>query len=769
MRSIRYCFLTICFLSPVLYSCVEEGKYGKKVSDSQPADLVNPLVGTASSFDFSTGNTYPAIAVPWGMNFWTPQTAPMGDGWAYTYDAKKIRGFKQTHQASPWLNDYGAFSIMPVVGELKIGEDDRAAWFSHKEEASRPYYYKVFLADYETLVEITPTERAAQFRITFPDSDYSYILIDGFDMGSMVEADPENRRITGYCRNNHGGVPENFHNYFVAIFDKPFEVVGTWNGVKFLDGSDKQEGEHVGVVLRFETKRGEEIGIMVASSFISPEQADLNLTREIGDNSFIETKNKAKKHWNDALSRFEVRGGTLEQQKTFYTALYRTMLFPRIFYEVDSIKQIVHYSPYNGKVEPGYMYTDNGFWDTFRAVFPLFNIMHREQNSKIMQGLANTFLESGWLPEWASPGHRSAMIGSNSTSIIADAYLSGIEGFDIDILYEAILKNTKKEGPLHSVGRRGVDYYNHLGYVPYDVGINESAARTLEYAYADYCIWQLAKSLNRPRKEIDLFHERANNYNLLFNKETGFMCGKNEDGSWQENFNEYKWGDAFTEGNAWHYTWSVFQDLAGLAELMGGRKAMESKLDALFEAPLTSDHSYYGFQIHEITEMKVANMGQYAHGNQPMQHGIYLYNYVGAPWKTQYWVREVMNRLYTPYPDGLCGDEDNGQTSAWYVFSALGFYPVCPGSQQYVIGSPLFDQAILSLENGNKFEVIAEGNSRDNKYIQQASLNGQALNRSWINQDEILQGGTLTLEMGPDPNKNWATDPAHAPYSMSEE
>ncbi len=753
-----------------IFGCREPGANDQSRNDlskSNITDLPNPLVGTFSSFLLSNGNTYPAIALPWGMNFWTPQTGRMGDGWGYTYQANKIRGFKQTHQPSPWINDYGAFAIMPVVGDLKVTEDDRACWYSHKSETVRPYYYSVYLGDYDATVEISPTERAAMFRITYPESEQSLLIVDGFKSGSMVEAFPKEQKVVGYCRNNSGGVPFNFHNYFELQFDTPFEVYGTWDNGSIIEGGTRAEGEHVMAVLKFNTKKGQQVHAKVASSFISPEQAKLNLEREIGQRTFMEIKSEARNTWEKQLSRIEVEGGTLEQRRTFYTALYRTLLFPRKFYEIDADEQIVHYSPYNGEVLPGYMFTDNGFWDTFRAVFPFFTLMHRELDSQIMQGLVNAYLESGWLPEWASPGHRDCMIGSNSASIIADAYIKGIRGYDIETLYKAILKNSANAGPLSSVGRLGAEYYNKLGYIPYDVGVRENVARTLEYAYDDFAIWKLAQALERPDEEITLFKKRANNYKNIFDTSTNFMRGKNADGNWQEPFNPFKWGDAFTEGNAWHYTWSVFQDPSGLASLMGGPEVMEAKLDELFKSPPVADHSYYGFQIHEITEMVIANMGQYAHGNQPMQHGIYLYNWAGAPWKAQYWIRNVLDRLYSAQPDGLCGDEDNGQTSAWYVFSALGFYPVCPAQPEYVIGTPLFDRVTLKLENGNTFIVEANGNSSENFYIQKADLNGKPFDRTWIGHEEIMDGGNLTFALGNIPNKEWGTDPKAIPYSMS--
>ena len=732
------------------------------------ADYVNPLVGTMSTYALSNGNTYPAIAVPFGMNFWTPQTGKNGDGWQYTYTSNKIVGFKQTHQPSPWINDYGCFSIMPVTGKPEIKEDKRASWFSHKSEIAKPYYYSVYLSDPDASVEITPTERAAQFRITFPETTESFIVLDAFHKGSYVKIIPAERKIIGFNSYNSGGVPANFKNYFVMYFDADFTDVKVWKDADILDKTEI-EASHAGAIVKFNTIKNRKVGIKVASSFISYEQAELNLQREIGKDEFAATMQKAKEAWNSELGKILVDGGTENQMITFYTSFYHALLFPRKFFEYDKDNKVMHYSPYNGKVLPGYMFTDNGFWDTFRAAFPLSTIINTELNSQIMEGLVNTYKESGWLPEWASPGHRDCMIGSNSSSIIADAYLKGIRGYDINTLYEAILKNSANEGPVGSVGRLGVKYYNNLGFIPYNVKINENVARTLEYSYDDFTIMKLAKALNRPQSEIDTFAKRALYYKNVFNKGTNFMQGRNRDGKWQTPFVPEKWGDAFTEGCSWHYTWCVFHDIKGLQDLMGGREKFAQKLDSLFYAPPKYDYSYYGVQIHEITEMAIANMGQYAHGNQPVQHGIYLFNYAGEPWKAQYWVRQVMDRLYTPYPDGLCGDEDNGQTSAWYIFSALGFYPVCPGSGQYVIGAPLFKKATIKTGDGKVFIIEAPENSDKNFYISGIELNGIEYSKTYIEHKFIMSGGSLLFKMTNHPDKNRKLKDDDYPYSFSVE
>lgn len=730
---------------------------------------VNPLVGTDSKKELSNGNTYPAIAMPWGMNFWTPQTNKMGDGWCYQYAANKIRGFKQTHQPSPWINDYGAFSIFATTENLVFDEEKRESWYSHKAEISTPHYYKAYLANYNTTVEITPTERAACFRITYPQTDKAYLIVDGFFKNSYIKVFPKERKIIGFACNATGGVPSNFKNYFVIYVDKDFDQSFTVEDGAILEDKLEVESKHSGSIIRFKTKANEQVNLKIASSFISLEQAELNLEREIGDNTFDQIVQKGKAEWNKQLSRISVEGGTDAQLTTFYSAMYRTMLFPRKFFEFDKGNKIVHYSPYNGKVLDGYMFTDNGFWDTFRAAFPLLTIVFPELNSQIMEGLANAYKESGWLPEWASPGHRDCMVGSNSAILITDSYLKGIPNKEINTLYEAIVKNSQNEGPLSSVGRFGVDYYNKLGYVPYNVGKKENTARTLEYAFADYNIWKLSIALNRPQTEIDTFAKRAQNYKNVFDKSVNFMRGRNEDGTFQSPFQPDKWGDAFTEGCSWHWTWCVFHDVQGLIDLMGGKNKFIEKMDSVFVAPPTFDYSYYKKQIHEITEMLIMNMGQYAHGNQPIQHMPYLYNYAGEPWKTQYHVREIMNKLYTPAPDGLCGDEDNGQTSAWYVFSAMGMYSVAPGTNQYVLGAPLFKKSTLKLENGKTFVINAGNNSAENLYVQKAKLNGKTHTKTYLNHSDITNGGTFNLTMSAIPNKSKGVNASDFPYSMTNE
>ena len=723
-------------------------------------DYVNPLVGTLSDFELSSGNTYPVISRPWGMNSWTPQTGKMGDGWQYTYSAKKIRGFKQTHQPSPWINDYGQFSVMPMVGDSVIfDEDKRASWFSHKAEQAKPYSYSVYLADYDTEVEFAPSERAAAFSVKYGEQSTMqtrWLLVDAFDGGSSLRQ-LDAYTLVGITRKNSGGVPSNFANYFVVRFTQPITELKTQTT------QDKQGLSHSMVAVRLKTEERVQT-FYVASSFVSEEQALINL-KEVQGQSMKAIAEIGRAEWNKLLGRIAVKG---EEQKnrTFYSNLYRCLLFPRRFYELNQRGDTIHYSPYNGKVERGYMYTDTGVWDTFRALFPLINLVYPEEGAKMQEGMLSAYRERGFFPEWASPGHRDCMVGNNSASVVADAFLKGLGRVDTIELIKGLLKSTENRHPqIKSTGRWGHEYYNKLGYIPCDVDINESAARTLEYAYDDWCIMQVLKRAKADSAQIQLFKNRSLNYRNLYDKSSGWMRGCTKQGDWEKPFSPYKWGGVFTEGNAIHYTWSVFHDVQGLIDLMGGDKAFINKLDTVFTMPPLFDNSYYGFTIHEIREMQIMNMGNYAHGNQPIQHMIYLYNYAGAPYKAQKRIREVMDRFYSDAPDGYCGDEDNGQTSAWYVFSALGFYPVTPAHQEYVIGVPYFKEVTLNLPSG---KTVIKTTDVAQTYIKQVERNGKPYKLNYIRYQDLLAGGLYTFYLDAKPS-SWGSSVDSRPYSMSRE
>lgn len=737
-------------------------------ANTEPVDMVNPLTGTLSKFELSTGNNYPVIALPWGMNFWTPQTGKNGDGWQYTYTADKIRGFKQTHQPSPWMNDYGMFSLMPITGEVTFDEEKRASWFSHKAEIAKPYYYRVYLADYDITTEIAPTERAAMFRFTFPQEEMSYVVLDAYDRGSYVQIQPEKNRIVGYTTRNSGGVTKDFKNWFIIDFgSRSFDYTSVTDSKEIFTDRKELKDNHTGAIVGFRTGHRDVVTARVASSFISLEQAERNLN-ELGKKSFDEIASDGRKIWNDVLGRIQVEGGSEEQMRTFYSCLWRSLHFPRRFYEIDDKGNPIHYSPYNGQILPGYLFADTGVWDTFRCLFPFLNLVYPSMNEQMQAGLVNTYLESGYLPEWSSPGHRDCMIGQNSASVVADAYIKGIRVANQDKLWDAVTYGAHHHLDRSASGRVGHDYYDRLGYVPCNVGIGQNVARTLEYAYNDWSIYTLGKAMGKSEAELAPYKKAALNYANVYNPARKLMCGREEQGAFNADFVPENWSGEFCEGNSWHWSFCVFHDPAGLSKLMGGRDEMTEMMDSVFVLP-----SYLGLRsrgmIHEMREMQVMDMGQYAHGNQPIQHMVYLYNWTGQPWKAQYWTREIMDKLYNPNADAYCGDEDNGQTSAWYVFSAMGFYPVCPGTKQYAMGSPLFQKILVKLENGKTIQIEAPDNNKQTRYVNDVKVNGKSVSRTWLEHDELTKGATIKFQMSSKPNKKRGTDEKDAPYSFTQE
>ena len=444
--------LTLLLLAPL--RCAAEGTL---------VELANPLQGTDSVQEFSHGNLYPAIATPFPMNVWAPYTQPLPDSFYYQYRQSRFCGIRQTHQPSPWINEYAAFSFMPVAGELRLTDADRASEFSHDDEEAHPSYYRAHLRTPDATIEVTPTERCASFRVTYGAKAPAYLVLDAFPGGSTVRILPEERKIVGISRYRHGGTPDGFANYFVVEFDQPFQAFGTWTPDGAQKGQVSQTADHVGAYLEFDTTASRIVTFRVASSFISPEQAELTLEREIGADSFDVVRAKADAAWNEMLGRVQVEGGTLEQRRTFYSALYRTLLFPHKFYEVDAHGENSYYSPYDGKVHAGVMYTDSGLWDTFRAVHPLFNLLYPETNAEILQGLLNAYDQSGWLPAWASPGHRDCMIGNHAFSLFADAWVKGNRDFDARRALAAMSHDAGAAGPLHTLGREGVQLLPRSG------------------------------------------------------------------------------------------------------------------------------------------------------------------------------------------------------------------------------------------------------------------------------------------------------------------
>jgi predicted alpha-1,2-mannosidase len=730
------------------------------------ADLPDPLVGTWSMFELSHGNTYPGVFTPFGMLGWTPQMTE-GNGWPYQFFRENLIGFMATHQPSAWMSNYGPFSLMPMTGSLQVQPGERSSHFSHDNERALPYLYSVLLDAYKVKVEMTASPHGGAFRFTFPKTEDAYVLLDGNRGGSTIEIHPENNTITGRNTSGAHNAP-NFAQYFVAVFDHPFTRHGVWEipdrqgrtqpnqAVTIEADKVSREGNRVGAYAGFTTRQGEQVTVRIGVSLISPEQARRNLDLDMPEADFDRIAGRAKSAWEGQLAKIDVEGGTEAQRRTFYTALYHAVQFPHMLQETDGNGQMVHWSPYDGKVHPGEMFADNGFWDTFRAQFPLLTILEPQKDAGIIRAMLHAYDEGGFIPKWPNPGETNVMIGTHGDSVIADAYVKGIRDYDVEKAYAALRKDATEKGAGVFQARSGIEDYIKLGYVPYDHGVRESVACTLEYSYDDYAVAQMAKALGKDA-DYKLFQARTKNYRNLYDPSTGFMRGRKSDGSWIEPFDPLAWGGVYTEGNAWQWLWSVQQDIPGLMELMGGKEAFARRLDSLFSATTSFRVGGYGGVIHEMTEAKMEDMGQYAHINEPVHHVAYLYDYAGQPWKTQQWVRTIMDRLYKPGPAGWLGDEDTGQMSSWYIFSALGFYPVNPGQPIYALGSPLFDKATIHLENGKTFRVEATRKAAGDVYVQSASLNGKPLERAWISHDEIVNGGVLSFRLGPQPNRKWGT------------
>jgi predicted alpha-1,2-mannosidase len=735
---------------------------------AQQQDLVryvNTLQGTNSKHELTRGNTYPTTALPFGMHTWTPQTGRNGDGWKYQYFKDKIRGFQQAHQCSSWTNDYAVFSLMPGIDQLQVDENARELAFSHADEVARPDYYKVKFQN-QISTEIAPTERGAHLRFSYPKGRKGFLVLDGYTNISGVTIDAKKRKISGYVNNGRGFKP-GFKSFFVMYFDQPIKKFGTWENRKQTVHADSTTAEGLGKGAWLEFAAGSTVQVKVASSYISAAQAELNLSRELGAAKKLEqTQAKAAAVWNASLGKIQVEGGTEADKATFYSCFFRASLFSRKFYELDEKGQPYYFSPYDGKVHQGYMFTDTGFWDTFRAQFPLNAMLHPEMHGRYMNAMLDAYDQCGWLPSWSFPSEAGSMIGNHAISLFADAWVKGIRTFDPERALKAYQHEANNKGPWGPAnGRDGWKEYYQLGYVPYPK-YREATAKTLEYAYDDFCGYQLATQTNNSFF-ADVFSRNMYNYRNVYDKSSGFMRGRDVNGQWTKNFDPVEWGGPFTEGNAWHYQWSVFQDTQGLINLMGGNKAFTAKLDSVFSGPNTVKTGTYGGMIHEMTEMVMANMGQYAHGNQPIQHMVYLYNYANEPWKAQYHARDVMAKLYDATENGYPGDEDQGQTSSWYVLSALGFYSVTPGVDEYVFGSPAFEKTSIKMENGKTFTVLAKGNNKENVYIQSATLNGKPYTKNFIRHADIVNGGTLIFEMGPKPNTGRGLLSEDKPFSLT--
>ncbi len=734
--------------------CVTELAQAK--IDDSPLDHVRAATGTINTFALSTGNVYPAICRPWGGPMWAPVTKPgHQEGWFYDYTGTSFYGMRLTHQPSPWMGDFGQVTVTPVSGGVGARMEDRRSHFSHKSETIRPDYYRVYLGDWDIKLEVTAARRSAVMRITYGDTAKPGFVVDAMGGDGKVRVDAAKRRVYGVSKRRRTPVADDFGNRFVVEFDRDIVSVegeGSWTCVRFAP-----------------TKRGDVVTARMASSFVDESYAVANLA-EVAEKSFDDVRAESEKIWNLVLGRFKIETPDIDRKRMFYTALYRASLFPRAFFDVDrKTNKAVHRSPTPGGVFEGPFFAGTGFWDTFRALFPLLNFVYPEVNAFMTEGLENSWKEAGWLPEWSSPGLSDCMTGNNSASVVADAWLSGAAGrASAEELWKALVHGANNQHPEQgATGRWGAADYNSLGYVAHAKGRHGTVARTLEYAYDDWCIWRFGKAIGKSDAETAQYRKHAGNWRNVIDPKHKLANGRYADGRFRDDFNPIKWGDGdFVEGNSLHWTWSVVHDVAGLMEAMGGRDAFAAALDdVLARRPEICESDRRGM-YHEMREMMLADMGQYAHGNQPAQHMLYLYDWCGQPWKTQHWVRETMDRLYSPTPDGYCGDEDNGQTSAWYVWSALGFYPVCPGSGQYAIGSPALERAEVKMPGGDVLVIEAPGAAKK-RYVEFVTLNGKLVKENWLSAAELRKGGKLVFKMSAAPVKTRGTEASAAPYSMS--
>jgi predicted alpha-1,2-mannosidase len=715
-------------------------------------EYVNTLRGSDSSPEFSRGNTFPAVALPFGFNFWTPVTEANSDRWLYTYRAKHIVGFAVSHEPSPWIADHGSIQVMPMFGKLRIGAAERRTPFEHTAEIARAHYYSVDLPQEGMRVAITPTDHASKWRFSFANAGDAYVVFGSIDTApGQLSVDSQARSIQGFVDQNGPRL------YFYARLDHP------------ISDSGVVQGASASGWVKLEVRAGEATEMAMATSFIGVEQARSNLEQEVGKRDFEQVRLAAAAAWERHLGMLEVQGATEDEKVTFYSNLYRTLLYPNSMWEqVEGDAK--YFSPYTNQLKKGRIYVNNGFWDTYRAEWPLLGLLMPSKAGEMLEGFVTAFRDGGWVPRWSGPGYVDCMVGSSSDIVFADSYLRGVTGFDIKTAFASMLKNALTHSADGRLGRKSNERAIFKGYVPAE-HMSESTAWTLEDTVNDFGIGQIAKVL-RDEVHHEYFSNRALRYVTTYSPSVGFFRGRRSDGTWRTadpEFDARAWGYEFTEGNAWHYAAAVTTDPEGMSRLAGGRARFAQKLDAIFAAPAEFRVGSYGQVIHEMREAQAAGMGQYAHSNEPLHSLIYMYNYLGQPAVTARRVRQVLTRLYDSGVGtgrGYLGDEDNGQMSAWYLFSALGFYPAAPGHAEYVIGAPLFQRAVLHLENGKLFTVSAPENSSKNVFVQRARLNGMPYTKSYLSHSDIVAGGLLELEMGPAPS-SWGTGEHDAPSSIT--
>lgn len=731
-------------------------------------NLVNTLQGTESVSSFSHGNTLPITAMPFGMNHWAPQTNS-DFRWWFRAGERKLQGIRCTHQPSPWIADYAPLLLMPTTGVRSLRPDAWASSYRPSESTFRPHRFETTLGRYRTKLAFVPTERGGVSKIEFPTNEPTARLIlrcdageKGMERPATIHIDKAAGLITGHTNVFHHGAPANFAMHFVIKLSQPIDAFGTFaDGVTSDDAATIENGVNAGAYVEWSQPQAA-IEARLATSFVSLDQAKLNLERELGDAAFDQLAHRAADAWDAQLNQIQLEDLDDDRRATFYTCFYRTKLFPRVAHEFDAGNKQVHYSPFDGKVHDGPHYTDNGFWDTYRTQFPLLCLLDPKRVGEMLSGYLNAYRAGGWLPQWASPGYRDCMIGTHSDAVIADAIVRGIGGFDQKLAYEAIKKNATVPSDKSSYGRKGLDDLRKLGFLTTKHYHGTSA--TLDFAYDDFCISQVAEKLGEAG-DAKTFREHSQVYRNVFDASVNFFRGRNADGSWQSPFDPLDWGGPWVEGSAWQHAFDVPHDPAGLISLYGGDAKFIAKLDEMLSTPPHFNAGDYGFEIHEMTEMAAVDFGQYAHSNQPVHHVLMMYAAAGAPEKMQHWVRRVMNELYGSGPTGLCGDEDNGEMTAWYVLNAIGLFPLCPGRPEWVLTSPIAPKATITPVGGKAFTIVAKDAAKDRAHVKSVTVNGKPHDRLVIDH-AALSGATVEFAMSDQPTKrSWPA--AARPGSVS--
>ena len=730
----------------------------RAIDSSEQADLldyINILQGTDSSPQLSHGNTLPLVGMPWGMVDWSIEN---DTGSWFFHPNGRIDGFRATHQPSPWISDYGQFVLLPQTGDLRMDTQARMTDYDTNSAILRPDYEKLDLQNGQITAELTGSERCGVFRVTYHQGQSGRLIVNAAGAAGI---NISGRTIRGLSRANNGGVAGDFANYFVIQLDRDLDLSNTFVGNPTAHNVSAK-GDSLAADVEFKTSPGEPVEFRVGASLISWAQAEQNLRSET-DGGFEAVRARIRKTWNFNLSRLEIEASE-DQKSTFYSCLYRAQMFPHRLYKLDATGKPLHYSPYDGLTHAGVLYGDIGIWDAFRTTFPLITILYPSQLNEILQGFVNASTEGGTLPEWPSPGYRDCMIGQHCAAIFADAVVKGNTGFDVTKAYESLRKSAFQPPTHGELVRSGLADYLKLGFIP-DGGSKYAVSASLDYAYDDWCIAQIAKEQNHPDVYKTLM-ARAQNYRLLWDPNVGFMHAKNAGGQWIEPFDQFAWGGPYAEGGPWQCSWFVPHDTAGLASLAGGREKLAARMDEMLGLPPVYHTGGYGQVIHEMREMGIAKFGQYDQGNQPGFDGLYLFAAVGQPWQTEYWTRRVCDELFNSSATGFPGDEDNGSMASWYILSSIGLYPLCPGTPAYIFTSPLFPKIVVHLPQDRTFVISASSNSGKNVYVQKRKLNGNEDSRTWITHADIIQGGNLQLDMGPDANTQ-AIQAEDLPYSAS--